>query len=277
MTGRTRSARLLAAVLLATAVAGCAGKPRITPAIPPEELYARAEREMDRKRWDLAAEEFKKLADGYPYHELTAHAELRLGDMYFLDRKYQEAAASYEQFLKLRPSHQLAPYAMYLLGSSYFHQRVSFDRDPTLTRKAADVFARLLEQHGSSDHAGPARARLNEARGELAAHEMYVGDFYLRQKRCEAALRRFTKVWTGFPEQPTADKARVRAGECQLKLARPDAARATLSTVLHRTSDRDLARRAETLLKAAGLEPLPTSAMAPVPGAAEVRSRAVAR
>lgn len=275
MTGRSTAARLLATGLLATLLVACASKPKITPAVPPEELYARAERDIARKRWDRAAEELKKLVDGYPYHRSTPYAELRLADMYFLDRKYQEAVATYEQFLKIRPSHPLAPYATYLLGSAHFHQRATFDRDPTETRKAAEVFERLLEKHPTSEFADPARARLSEARAELAGHEIYIGNFYFGQDRYEAALKRFTKVWTTYPEQPAADRARVRGGECQLRLARHEAARTTLSAVIHRTADAELGRRAADLLAKAGLEPLPASAMGPRP--ADVRSRTVAR
>lgn len=277
MIGGTRTARLLAAALLASALVGCASKPKITPTIPPDELYANAEREIARKRWERAAEELKKLVDGYPYHDATPYAELRLGDMYFLDRKYAEAAATYEQFLKLRPSHPLAPYATYLLGSASFHQRSTFDRDPTQTRKATEVYERLLKQYGASEYAEPARARLGEARGELAEHELYIGNFYFREKRCEAALKRFRKVWMTYPEQPAAERARVRAGECQLKLARSGEAQALLSGVIHRSPDTEVARRAAEVLAEAGLEPLPASAMAPAPGAAEVRSRAAVR
>lgn len=275
MTGRSIGAHLLAAGLLATLLTACASKPKITPAIPPEELYARAEREIARKRWDQAAEELKKLVDGYPYHESTPYAELRLADMYFLDRKYPEAVASYEQFLKIRPTHRLAPYATYLLGSAHFHQRASHDRDPTETRKAAEVFESLLDKHPGSEYAEPARARLSTARAELAAHELYIGNFYFRRDRYEAALKRFTKVWTTYPEQPAADQARVRAGECQLKLARLEEARVTLSTVVHRAGDAEVGRRAAALLARAGLEPLPASAMGSTP--TEARSRAVAR
>lgn len=194
--------------LAATWLAGCASKPKITPVIPAEELYGKAEREIARKRWDQAAEELRKLVDTYPYHELAPHAELRLGDMYFLDRRYTEAAATFEQFLKLRPSHSLAPYATYLLGSSYYHLRATFDRDPTQTRKAAEIFQRLLRDYGSSEHAEAARARLATLRGELAEHEIYVGNFYFRARRYEAALRRYQKAATAYPEQRAADRAR---------------------------------------------------------------------
>lgn len=277
MTGRSRAARFLAAGLVAALAAGCASKPKITPVIPAEELYAKAEERIARERWDQAAEELRKLVDSYPYHELSPHAELRLGDMYFLDRRYAEAAATFEQFLKLRPSHPLAPYATYLLGSSYFHQRNTFDRDPTFTRKAAEVFDRLVKTHPGSEHAGRAQARLAEARGELAEHEIYIGNFYFREKRYEAALKRYTKTTTAYPEQAAAHRARLRAGECQLKLERREAARTTLSHVIHRAADAELEKRAAALLEKAGIEPLPASAMAPPRGPAEASSRALVR
>jgi outer membrane protein assembly factor BamD len=254
----TARSTALAGCLLATLLAapGCASKPKIKAARPPEEIYQKAQREMDRKRWDVAAEEFRSLVDTHPYHALTPHAEIRLGEMYFLEQRYTEAIAVFEGFLKIRPTHPHAAYALYLLGSAHYHERATYDRDPTATGKAAQAFDRLLREHPSSPYDERARARLADARGELAEHELYVGNFYFKQKKFEAARRRYEKVWRLYPEQPSAERARVRAGEAELRLGRLDAARATLSPVVHGAADRRLAGRAEALLRQAGLEPL---------------------
>ncbi len=247
---------------LAVLATGCASKPKIVPAKPAEELYANAERQIEKKRWDLAAEEFRTLVDTHPYHQLTPHAELRLADMYFLDRRYPEAIAAYEQFLKLHPTSEWAPYAMYLLASAHFHQRLSYDRDPTSTQKAVEAFNRLLKQYPDSRYAPMARARLDQARSELAEHEFYIGAFYFKQKRYDAALRRFQKVTRLYPEQPASDRALLRAGECQLKLSRPEEARQTLSRLIHEEPGSEVASQAASLLKKAGLEPLPPATTA---------------
>jgi outer membrane protein assembly factor BamD len=269
----TARSTALAGCLLATLLAapGCASKPKIKAARPAEEIYQKAQREMDRKRWDVAAEEFRTLVDTHPYHELTPHAEIRLGEMYFLEQRYTEAIAVFEGFLKIRPTHRHAAYALYLLGSAHYHERATYDRDPTETAKAAQAFERLLREHPGSPYDERSRARLAEARGELAAHELYVGNFYFKQKKFEAARRRYEKVWRLYPEQPSAERARVRAGEAELKLGRRDAARATLSRVVHGATDRRLAGRAEALLRDAALEPLAASE-APVEAPAEGRA-----
>jgi outer membrane protein assembly factor BamD len=263
-------------VALAVLLPGCASQPKIIAAKPAEELYADAERQIQRKRWDLAAEELRRLVDGHPYHELAPSAELRLGDMYFLDRRYGEAIATFEQFLKMRPSHPEKPYAMYLIGSAHYHERSTYDRDPTQTRKAVEVFDRLLREHAGSPYAEQARARLDESRAELAEHEIYIGAFYQKQEKYEAALKRFQKVWRIYPEQPAAERARLRAGECELRLGRPEAARKTLSQIIHGSRDTELADRASLLLEGAGLAPLPATA-ALGPESAPAASRAAAQ
>ncbi len=254
---------IVISVVLAALATGCASKPKIVPARPAEELYASAERQMEKKLWDRAAEDLQALVDTHPYHHLTTYAELRLADMYFLDRRYPEAIAAYEQFIKLHPTSEWVPYAMYLVASAHFHQRVSYDRDPTATQKAADAFERLIKNHAGSRYAAMARERLAQARSELAEHEFYVGAFYFKQKRYEAALRRFQKVTRLYPEQPASSRAQLRAGECQLKLSQPEEARRTLSRLMHQESEGELASRAAALLEEAGLAPLPAGALGP--------------
>jgi outer membrane protein assembly factor BamD len=271
-------ARALSACLVAAALAsGCASKPKSIPARPAEDLYAKAEAQIKKKRWDRAAEEFQRLVDTHPYHPLTPHAELRLADMYFLDGRYPEALAAYEQFLKMHPTNEWAPYTMYLLASCHYHQRTTYDRDPTATRKAAEIFERLVSSHPDSRYAELARTRLGQVRAELAEHELYIGAFYLKQKRYEAALRRFEKVIRLYPEQPASERARLKAGQCQLKLSRRDDARQTLSRLIHAAPGSSLAARAVTVLREAGLTPLPAAAKAPAPSGAQLNGHSATR
>lgn len=272
------AARTLSACLVVAALAsGCASKPKIIPASPAEELYAKAEEQIKKKRWDRAAEEFQALVDTHPYHQLTPHAELRLADMYFLDGRYPEALAAYEQFLKMHPTSEWAPYAMYLLASCHYHQRGTYDRDPSATRKAADVFDRLVSSYPDSRYAELARARLDQVRAELAEHELSIGAFYLKQARYEAALRRLEKVTRLYPEQPVSERAQLQAGQCQLKLSRRDDARQTLSRLIHAAPGSKLAARAAALLHEAGLEPLPAAAMLPAASGAQLNDRSTTR
>lgn len=272
------AARMLPACLLAAVLAaGCASKPKIVPAKPAEELYAKAEEQIRKKRWDRAAEELRTLVDTHPYHRLTPHAELRLADMYFLDRRYPEAIAAYEQFLKMHPTNEWAPYALYLLASAHYHQRNSYDRDPTSTRKAAELFDRLVREHPDSHYAELARARLGQTRSELAEHEFSIGAFYLRGKRYEAALHRFEKVTRLYPEQPVSGRAQLKAGLCQLRLSRLDDARQTLSRLIQAAPGSALAAQAAASLRRAGQEPLPSTATTPGPSPTRLDGRAAAR
>ena len=81
---------------------------------PPEdtaqELYEGANDAMQEKNYSQAAQYYTKLKDNFPFSPYTVEAELSLGDAFFLDGKYPEAAEAYKEFESLHPRHEAIPY-----------------------------------------------------------------------------------------------------------------------------------------------------------------------
>ena len=77
---------------------------------PPEdtaqELYEGANDAMQEKNYSQAAQYYTKLKDNFPFSPYTVEAELSLGDAFFLDGKYPEAAEAYKEFESLHPRHE---------------------------------------------------------------------------------------------------------------------------------------------------------------------------
>ena len=84
---------------------------------PPEdtaqELYDGANDAMQEKNYSQAAQYYTKLKDNFPFSPYTVEAELSLGDAFFLDGKYPEAAEAYKEFESLHPRHEAIPYVLY--------------------------------------------------------------------------------------------------------------------------------------------------------------------
>lgn len=192
---------LAAAVLLilVAAMSGCAwwdsiwGKePRVRPT--PEGLYQRGFEHYKKGDFKKAIEVFTRVRDEYPLHPVALMAELGIADSYFENEQYVDAEVAYGSFVELHPANPNVPYAMYQLGMCHYHQMQTIDRDQTEAQKARKEFERLIARFPQSKFAIMAEKNLREVKQRLAEHEFYVGEFYYRTKKYEAALKRFETI-----------------------------------------------------------------------------------
>jgi outer membrane protein assembly factor BamD len=160
----------------------------------PESLYVRGSAEFQDGNYKKAREFFIRLKDEYPLHNLAILAELGIGDSYFTDKQYMEADNAYNEFLNMHPTNENIPYVLYQLGMCHYNQKGTIDRDQTETIKAKKEWERLMTRFPESKFSAAAGKLLRECNQELAEQEFYVGKFYFRQKKYQAALNRFETV-----------------------------------------------------------------------------------
>ncbi len=153
--------------------------------------------------------------DSPPY---TVLAELKVGDCHFLKKEYVEAVACYEEFKKTHPSHEEIPYVQFQIGMSHFNQMLTLDRDQTSTKKALSSFEYLIASYPPSLFTEKAREKIGVCKRRLADHEFYIGNFYYKEGRFEAAAPRFEGLLERFPKTPEEDKTLYLLGKSYLEL-----------------------------------------------------------
>lgn len=191
---------------------------------PAQVLANEAEAYYREGDYEKAADLFQQIKDRYPYSRLAVLADLRVGDAYFKDERYDEAILAYEDFVQLHPTNEAVPYALFQIGMVYHAQMLTPDRDPTFSAKAVAAFRRLTSAYPTSEWAVKAQPRLAEAVRNLAAHDMSVGVFYYRTSRYKAAMGRFKKVLTKYPDVGLYQEAMAYMRLCRSKLADKDKA-----------------------------------------------------
>ncbi len=189
---------------------------------PAQVLANEAEAYYREGDYEEAADLFQQIKDRFPYSRLAVLADLRVGDAYFKSERYDEAVLAYEDFVQLHPTNDAVPYALFKIGMVYHNQMLTPDRDPTFSAKAVAAFRRLISAYPTSQWAVKARPRLAEALRNLAAHDMSVGVFYYRTKNYKAAMGRFKKVLTKYPDVGLYQKALGYLRSCRVKLAEKD-------------------------------------------------------
>ncbi|MBW1980019.1 MAG: outer membrane protein assembly factor BamD [Deltaproteobacteria bacterium] len=170
---------------------------------------------------------FTTLKEHYPYSRYAVLAELKLADAHFYREDYEEAIAAYDQFARLHPKNEAIPYVLYQIGESYFRQIYTFDRDQTPTHQSIQAFERLLSAFPESAYDAKAREKIHKCRLELADHEIYVGNFYLKSKKYRAALARFEgalKQYADVLEGAKRQKVEQSIKLCKEKLALQESA-----------------------------------------------------
>ena len=185
---------------------GCAGKPTRVDR-PPDELYRLAQDAVEDKDYEDAESLINQIRDEFPFSKYAMEAELLSADMAYKRENWEEAAAAYRSFEELHPTHPKIPYVIYRRGLAYLELSLPPDRDQTGTRNAVEALQKLLFAHPKSEYAADASARLTELRDRLAAHELYVAQYYARKDKYDAALKRLQGLVQNYPDSRYRDEA----------------------------------------------------------------------
>jgi outer membrane protein assembly factor BamD len=214
---------------------GCGGPGKDVKKIEgdPEVLYKQGLARFNKRDYPEALKKFEELKSSFPDSPpYTLLAELKVGDCHFLQKAYVEAIAAYEEFKKTHPSHEEIPYVQFQIGMSYFNQMLSLDRDQTSTKKALSSFEYLIANYPPSLFAEKAKGKIGVCKKRLADNQFYVGKFYYKEGRFQAAAIRFEEVLEKFPKDPDEDKTLYFLGKSYLELEQWDKAEAAFTKLV---------------------------------------------
>ncbi|NND22895.1 MAG: outer membrane protein assembly factor BamD, partial [Silicimonas sp.] len=169
----------LSAVLL---LAACGGGEETVPleSFTAQELYQRAEFELEARNPDEAALYFGEVERLYPYSEWARRALVMQAFAYHRDRDYEAARGAAQRFVDTYPGDEDAAWAQYLLALSYYDQIEDVGRDQGLTFQALQSLRDVIERYPDSDYARSAILKFDLAFDHLAAKEMEIGRYYLK-------------------------------------------------------------------------------------------------
>jgi outer membrane protein assembly factor BamD len=189
----------------------------------PDGLYQQGVQYYKDGNYKRSVEVFQRLKEEYPLSTLAIMAEIGVADSYFSGKDYPEAGLAYREFINLHPANENLPYVMYQLGMSHFSQIMTVDRDQTETRRALKEFEHLVARFPTSRFAFLGEKMIRDCRRILAEKEFYVGEFYFKQKKYRAALRRFETVAREYPNVGLDFKVGFYIQEARRRLAEAEA------------------------------------------------------
>ena len=187
-------------------------------------IYQQAEAELERNRFDEAAELFSEVERLHPYSEWAKRALIMSAFAYHADENYESARISAQRFLDFYPGDEDAAYAQYLLALSYYDQIDQVGRDQGLTFQALQALREVIERYPDSEYASSAILKFELAFDQLAQKEMEIGRYYLRRGHHTAAINRFRVVVEEFQTTSHTPEALLRLVEAYLSLGLTDQA-----------------------------------------------------
>jgi len=122
--------------------------------------------------------------------------------------------------------------AHYYLGLSHFAEISTIARDQSPAQRALAEFQALLREAPDSRYASEAKEKIKVCQEKLAGHEFFVGHFYFRKGKYQAASGRFKYLLSHYPKTPIEEKALYYLGEVYFRLKDKEGATRTFLRLL---------------------------------------------
>ena len=142
----------------------------------------------------FAAKKFNEAEILYPQSIWAPRSALMAAYSYYLQDYYGDAVAELERFIKVYPKHENLDYAYFLLATAHYEQIVNEKKDLGSLIDAKKYFLIVKNNFSNTDYAIDAKFKLDLIDDTLASKEMYIGRYYLEQKKWISAINRFRTV-----------------------------------------------------------------------------------
>lgn len=214
-------------------IAGCASskKAEETPR-EPSILYKEAEEKLKKGSYEEAREALKKVMERDAEKSYSPIAQIRTGDSYYDEGRYDEAIDEYKRFLNLYPQNKYAGYVQYQIGMSHFRQIEGVDRGHEHLKEAMKEFEVFLKLYPRHQFIEEAKERLRRCKDMAAEYEFYVGKFYFKKGSYNAAASRFEDLIKRYPQSPWEAEALYHLGLSYIELGNIEKAKDCLTRLV---------------------------------------------
>ncbi len=226
-------------------------KQRPQPLPPASELYSLGEQEMNKKRYEEARLQFRKVVERHPQSTYAPRAKFLIGEAYYREGEFDRAIKEFEGFLAFFPRHEISDLVQYRHAMSYYDQMKPVEQDQSITTRAIEQFRRLVREYPDSRYASDALAKIDVCRGRLAQKELWVASYYLNQGNIVAARQRLEVVLKDFPRTLVVPEALFRLGEVNALEGKSAESRANFQRLADEYPYTEWGRRAAQRLRTA--------------------------
>jgi outer membrane protein assembly factor BamD len=254
-----RSGRLVAALMAgAVLLGGCSsGKEnaKLLNPDPPDRMFAIADALLAKGKYEDAAKKFEDVDRDHPYAPEARRAIVMSAYAFYKAGKYPEAITNGRRYTTLHPGTKDAAMAHHVIATSYYDEMRGPKNDQGITRKALAEFKILKGRYPESTYAKDVDNKIRVCEDSLAASEMEVGRYYLKNKQYQSAIGRFQTVVTEYQTTAHVEEALMRLTESYMYLGIRNEAQNAAAVLGHNFPDSQWYKDAYALLQSDGLAP----------------------
>ena len=222
-------------VLVLVSLAACGGQKKLSA----DAYYEEATHAFKDKNYEVAINQYKGLLENFPFDPHSEEAELKIAHSLYRNKQYAEAIAAFNDFQRMHPLSPRLPMVYYLLGKSYMDQMTTIDRDQGAAENAHGWFRVVVDRYPTSTYAAKARKRLVQCREALAAHELYIANYYFKRDNLKAGENRVKGILENYPDTTAATRAVEQLAAAYASAGQEDAAKLARDAAAERASAGD--------------------------------------
>jgi outer membrane protein assembly factor BamD len=192
---------------LALALAACGSTASPYQGMDAEALYATATQEYSEGGYLNAVEALDRLLLSFGDWDRVPEARLMLAHAHFGAQDFLTARAEYVRYLDRYAGEGDAPVAALGVCRSLASLSPDMPRDQTFTNDAILVCRNVVIDYAGTPQSAEAAQLSNSMRVKLAEKEYMTGDFYLRRKLYDSAIKYFEFVANLYTETEFAPMA----------------------------------------------------------------------
>ncbi len=222
---------------------------------PADKLYNEGLFFLNEGSYKKADDKFKEVDQQHPYTEWARKANMMAVFSKYKQGKYDEAASEAKRYIALHPGSSDAAYAQYIVGMSYYNQIADVSRDQARTLEAMRELEEVARKYPQSEYADQAQRRVQVARDQLAAKEMDIGRFYLKDRNYIGAVNRFKTVITQYQTTRHVEEALARVAETYMSMGIVAEAQTAAAVLGHNFPESQWYKDTYALMQSKGLAP----------------------
>ena len=235
---------LIVFVIIGSALIGCSSKEKNLNTA--DGLFEYAKEFDESERYEVAIQKYTEVRNKFPYSSYATEAELAIADVHYKRESYTEAEIAYQNFRDLHPKHPKSDYVLFRVALSYYMQLPeTIDRDLSTGKDAIYHFSELIKLYPQSQYTVEAKAKKEDVINRQAQKELYIADFYLKQQKFSAALRRYENTLAKFPGIGFDPRAHLGAARSAKGLTDAESVKKHTSILFSKYSQSDEAKLAQ--------------------------------
>ena len=223
---------------------------------PVATLYNQGLANLQAGSYKTAIKNFGEVERQYPYSKWATKAILMQAYAAYQRSAYDDAINAANRYITLHPGSKDAPYAYYLIALCNYEQIKDVQRDQTRTQKALDSLAEVQERFPNTPYAQDAALKMQLAKDHLAAKEMDIGRYYVKNGSYLAGVNRFKRVVTDYQTTSQVPEALYRLTEAYMALGVTSEARTAAAVLGRNFPNSQWYKDAYTLVSTDGQAPL---------------------